>query len=104
MSIGLNCDRANLFQILSLVKQFQFFGSLRASNSGGVNASGVYSTKEEVLDAVVVKEAKEEDSDLDGMMIAAEADGSCFHGMFRDIQNECRAAQTELTAGLVYVV
>lgn len=54
-------------------------------------------------DVVVLKQADEKDWDLDRGMPAAEADKNGFRGLFREVQTECRAVHTELTASLTDV-
>lgn len=62
-------------KIPSLAEQSQLGASLGSNNGGGARPSVVRSGKRDVFDVVVV-EADEKDWYLNGMMTAAEANGS----------------------------
>lgn len=97
-------DGTGLFRIRSLAEQSQFAVLLRANNSGSAGRSGVRSGEEKVSDAVVMKKADEADCDLDGVMTAAETNGSGPKRKLCELQTECWTAHIEVPAGFVDVV
>lgn len=53
---------------------------------------------------VVVKEADEENWDLDGVLTAAGTDGNCLCGKFCELQTQCRPVHSEVPADLVVML
>lgn len=53
---------------------------------------------------VVFADADKEDRDFDGVLTAAETDGSSFQREFRELKSDGRAVRVEVAAGLVDVV
>lgn len=87
-----------------LALQPQFGGLVKANNSCSAGQKGTHSGLDKVSDAIIVEEDDGENGDFDGAVNAAEANGSGLRANFCEMQTECRAVRTDVSAGLVDVM